>query len=155
MTSLPGNAGGPRVAPFGNPSSPQRRPCLHTQLVALEELRARVAAAAAAAALALQEVVGEPAVEALVVLPLQLRARVAHAVHDEEEEEEDTPPSHRPEERRFRLTTFPPLGKRAAGAGRHVGGADKPPSARAFLLSQRVLVHDWGSGSGSGSLSGE
>lgn len=49
---------------------------LHAELVALEELPAGVAGA-----VALEELLGEPAVEALVVLALQLRARLAHAVH--------------------------------------------------------------------------
>lgn len=49
---------------------------LHAELVALEELPAGVAGA-----VALEELLGEPAVEALVVLALQLGARLAHAVH--------------------------------------------------------------------------
>lgn len=49
---------------------------LHAALVLPEALGARVAAA-----VPLQELVGEPAVEALVVLPLQVRARLPDAVH--------------------------------------------------------------------------
>lgn len=49
---------------------------LHAELVALEELPAGVPGA-----LALEELLGEPAVEALVVLALQLGASLAHAVH--------------------------------------------------------------------------
>lgn len=49
---------------------------LHAELVALEELPAGVAGA-----VALEELLGEPAVEALVVLALELGARLAHAVH--------------------------------------------------------------------------
>jgi len=53
-----------------------RGPHLHAELVALEELPAGVPVV-----LALEELLGEPAVEALVVLALQLRARLPHAVH--------------------------------------------------------------------------
>lgn len=49
---------------------------LHAELVALEQLPAGVAVV-----LALEELLGEPAVEALVVLALQLGARLPHAVH--------------------------------------------------------------------------
>lgn len=49
---------------------------LHAVLVLPEALRARVAAA-----VPLQELLGEPAVEALVVLPLQVGTRFADAVH--------------------------------------------------------------------------
>lgn len=49
---------------------------LHAELVPLEELPAGVPGA-----LALEKLLGEPAVEALVVLPLQLGARLAYAVH--------------------------------------------------------------------------
>lgn len=58
------------------PAQRTRRTHLHAELVALEELPAGVPAA-----LALEELLGEPAVEALVVLALQLGARLAHAVH--------------------------------------------------------------------------
>lgn len=53
-----------------------RRTHLHAELVTLEELPAGVPGA-----LALEELLGEPAVEALVVLALQLGASFAHAVH--------------------------------------------------------------------------
>lgn len=49
---------------------------LHAELVALEELPAGVPVA-----FPLEELLGEPAVEALVVLALHLGARLAHAVH--------------------------------------------------------------------------
>lgn len=49
---------------------------LHAELVALEELPAGVTGA-----VALEELVREPAVEALVVLALQLGARLPNAIH--------------------------------------------------------------------------
>lgn len=49
---------------------------LHTPLVLPESLGARVATA-----VPLQELLGEPAVKALVVLPLQVRAGLSNAVH--------------------------------------------------------------------------
>lgn len=49
---------------------------LHAELVALEELPAGVPVV-----LALEKLLGEPAVEALVVLALQLGARLPYAVH--------------------------------------------------------------------------
>lgn len=49
---------------------------LHAELVALEELHAGVPRV-----LPLEELLGEPAVEALVILALQLRAGLPHAVH--------------------------------------------------------------------------
>lgn len=51
---------------------------LHAALVLPEAFGARIAAA-----VPLQELVGEPAVEALVVLPLQVRTRFPDAVHDQ------------------------------------------------------------------------
>lgn len=49
---------------------------LHAALVQPEAVRARLGAS-----LSLQELVGEPSVETLVVLPLEFRASLAHAVH--------------------------------------------------------------------------